>query len=113
MRTFDSTKKIYECWRTENVVRSRSRALIKFLQLLLFEKWERGLRLMPGMTEEYDNQEGWRLQRRSTVVQCTPGGFPSYLIVVVEASVGRIINLPDSRGHFVWRRVGLGEPYSD
>ena len=36
-----------------------------------------------------------------------------YSIVVVEAFVGPIINLPDSWGYLVWRRGGIGEAYSD
>ena len=36
-----------------------------------------------------------------------------YLIVVVEASVGRIRNLLDSWGYLVWRRGGIGEAYGD
>ena len=27
--------------------------------------------------------------------------------------MNRIINLPDSRGYLLWRRVGIGEAYSD
>ena len=30
-------------------------ALIEFLQLLLLEKWEKGVKMMPGMTQANDN----------------------------------------------------------
>ena len=60
----DSNKKYVSLGNNRDVVRSPSRALVKFFQPLLLERREKGVKLMPGMAHASENQEGWRLQHR-------------------------------------------------
>ena len=74
--------------------------MIELLQLPMLERWEK-------------SETDARLQCRSSVEQWTPSECPNHLIVVVEASVGWIINIPDFWGYLLWRRVGIGEAQGD